>query len=69
MNKYPDKMASILKKHNTTIKLENQDNFYIDTNPEVNYLNKALCKMSKSIFFDYKISYCSNDFDKSSMKM
>lgn len=69
MNKYPDKMASILKKHNATIKLENQDNFYIDTNPEVNYLNKALCKMSKSIFFDYKISYCSNDLDKSSKKI
>lgn len=69
MNKYPDKMASILKKHNSTIKGENQDSFDLDTNMEINYLNKALCKMSKSIFFDHKISYCSNDLDKSSKKM
>ncbi|XP_025207920.1 thioredoxin domain-containing protein 11 [Melanaphis sacchari] len=69
MNKYPDKMASILKKHNATIKVENQDNFNFDTSTEVNYFNKALCKMSKSIFFDHKISYCSNDLDKSSKKI
>jgi len=69
MKKYPDKLASILKKYNATVKVENQDNFYTDTNTEVNYLNNALCKMSKSIFFDHKISYCSNDLNKSSKKM
>lgn len=69
MQKYPDKMANILKKHNVTTKVENQENFNVDTNVEINYLNEALCKMSKSIFFDHKISYCSNDLDKSSKKM
>jgi len=69
MNKYPDKMAGILKKHNTTLKLENQDSYDLDTNMEINYLSKALCKMSKSIFFNSEISYCSSDLDKSSKKM
>jgi len=69
MNKYPDKMTGILKKHNATIKVENQESFDLDSNMEINYFNKALCKMSKSIFFDQKISYCSNDLDKSSKKM
>jgi len=69
MNKYPDKMASILKKHNATIKEENQENVDVKTNTEINYLNEALCKVSKSIFFDRKISYCSKDLDRSSKKM
>lgn len=69
MKKYPDKLAGIRKKQNATIKIENQDNFDLDTNIKINYFNKALCKMSKSIFFDHKISYCSNELDKSSKKI
>jgi len=65
-NKYPDKMAIVLKKQNVTIKTENQGNFVVDT--DVDYINEALCKMSKSLFFDHKISYCSNDVDKISKK-
>lgn len=68
-NKYPDKMANILRKHNTTFQGKNQENFDLDTNTDVNYFNEALCKMSKSIFFDHKISYCLNEgIDKSKMK-
>lgn len=67
MNKYPDKMVNILKKQNFTIKRENQK--IVDEDSEVNYLNIALCKMTKSIFFDQKISYCSNsNIDKSNKK-
>lgn len=66
-NKYPDKMAVILKKENVTIKAENQGNVGIDT--DIYYINEALCKVSKSFFFDYKISYCSNgDVNKISKK-
>lgn len=62
-------MASILRKHNTTFKGRNQENVDLDTNSDVNYFNEALCKVSKSIFFDHKISYCfTDDIDKSKMK-
>lgn len=61
LNKYPDRIISIQNKHNATIKVENQENVYVNTNVETNYLNEALCKMSKSLFFDHKISYCSKD--------
>lgn len=58
-------MAKILKKQNDTIKTQNQLNSNIDTNMELNFLNEALCKMSKSVFFDHQISYCLNsDVDK-----
>jgi len=64
-NKNPDKMSIILKKKNATIGTENQGRVDIDTNIETDYLNpiklNALCKMSKSLFFDHEISYCSND--------
>lgn len=55
MNKYPDKIANILRKQNSTIKGENQD-----FDQYINYLSRALRKMSKSIFFDYKQSDCPN---------
>lgn len=58
MDKYPDRMAGIPKKHNVTIKTETID---VDMNTDINYFNNALCKMSKSIFFDHEISYCSKD--------
>jgi len=58
LEKHPDRMINILKKQNVTIK---EESFYIDENMENNYLNEALCKISKSIFFDQKISYCFND--------
>lgn len=61
LKKYPDKIKSIWKKQNTTIKVENQEKFYENTNLETNYLNEAICKMSKNLFFDHKISYCSNN--------
>lgn len=67
-NKYPDKMAIILKKQNTTTKVGSQENLIEETDMEFNYLNEALCKMSKSIFFDHKISFCSNNDDKTRKK-
>lgn len=70
MNKYPDKINSIWKKQNTTMKVENEEKFYVNTNIDTNYFNEAICKMSKSLFFDHKISYCSNDdIEKSNKKM
>lgn len=66
--KYPDKLYNFLKKHNSSI--ENQENSNINTNSmDTNIINEALCKMSKSLFFDHKISYCSSyDVIKSSKK-
>lgn len=62
-------MAMILKKHNTTFKGTNLENVGAGTKTDMNYFNEALCKMSSSIFFDHKISYClNNDMDKSRMK-
>lgn len=61
-------MAIILKKQNTSIKVGSQESFIEETDSEFNYLNEALCKMSKSIFFDHTISFCSNDDAKSNKK-
>lgn len=60
MKKYPDKIARIYNKHNGTIISDSPVDFNSNTNMETNYINEALCKMSKSIFFDNKISYCSS---------
>lgn len=70
LENHPDKMINILKKQNVTIKEKNQESVYVDEDMENNYLNEALCKISKSIFFDQKISYCFNDdINKFSRKM
>lgn len=62
-------MAIVQKKQNNTMNIKIQENSNINTNVETNYLNEALCKMSKSIFFNHQISYCSNgDVDKTSKK-
>lgn len=67
MNKYPNRMAGVLKKHNVTIKTKNVD---VEINTNSNYFNDALCKMSKSIFFNHEISYCTKDnLDEFSKKM
>lgn len=69
MKKYPDKIARIFNKHNDTLISDNQVDFNANANIKTNYINDALCKMSKSIFFDQKISYCSsNDVNKSIKK-
>jgi len=62
LNKYPDKITSIFEHYNSTQKEDNHD---VDINENINFLNEALCKISKSLFFDREISYCSSgDIDK-----
>lgn len=56
MNKYPDKMANILKKQNSTIKGENKEDF----DEYINYLSRAMRKMSSNILFDQRQRECSD---------
>lgn len=58
LKKHPDIMINILKKQNHT---ENEASFHVHESKQNDYLNEALCKITKSLFFDQKMSYCSND--------
>lgn len=63
-------MVNIVKIQNATIEEKNQESFSLNNNMKFSYINDALCTISRNIFFDQQINYCSyNDADKFSKKM
>jgi len=63
-SKYPDKMA-ILKKQNVSFKEENVESVDTDSDIETNYFSSikfnTLCKISRRLFTDNEMGYCSNN--------
>lgn len=65
-------MVNTLRIQNATIEEENQESFSLNNDMKFSYINDALCTISRNIFFDQQINYCSNndaDADKFSKKM